>query len=308
MEDKNTVLVVDDDPRILATINRLLRPRYRVLLAEGGEQALALLRQNKVQIVVSDQRMPSMTGVELLTKVKQVSPQSLRVLLTGYSDLEAIEQAINKGEVYRFLNKPWKNSEFLDLMAECIVIYNNIAQAEPVIETPVVANNKTKEAMLLLDAGNDLYPVIEPLFKNRMDILYAGGEKQAVQHIGEGQVSVILLALSKNSDSELALIKTLKTISPNVLVLVLADSRDAHQMIDLINEGQVYRYMTRPAKMGTLKMYLVSAMRYHQNLLQHPVLAQRHAVTSIKEKAQQKIAVGLLARFKSLGQIFRQRV
>ncbi|MCB0356980.1 MAG: hybrid sensor histidine kinase/response regulator, partial [Bdellovibrionales bacterium] len=105
---KYEILLVDDEIDNVDALERLFRKSYTVHKATSGKQALEILRQNPhIALILSDQRMPEMTGVELLKKSIKTHPDTLRILLTGYTDIESIVSSINKGEVYRYLNKPW---------------------------------------------------------------------------------------------------------------------------------------------------------------------------------------------------------
>ena len=103
---RGTVLFVDDERRVLTSMRAMVRRDYEVLLANSGAEALDVLRDADVDVIVSDQRMPGMTGVEVLKQVKTLAPRAMRILLTGYADLQAIEASINEGEVFRYLTKP----------------------------------------------------------------------------------------------------------------------------------------------------------------------------------------------------------
>ncbi|MES2127959.1 MAG: HD domain-containing phosphohydrolase [Pseudomonadota bacterium] len=109
-----TVLCVDDEPNILSSLRRLLRPHgYRVLLAESGAAGLAALEQEAVDLVISDMRMPGMDGAQFLEKVRARWPDTMRMLLTGYSDITSILAAINRGEIYRYITKPWDDNDIV---------------------------------------------------------------------------------------------------------------------------------------------------------------------------------------------------
>src|SRR5262245_43868465 len=114
------LLFVDDEESILTTMRIMFRRHYEVLLASNGEQALELLRNNDVDVLISDQRMPGMMGVEVLREARGIRPRTMRVLLTGYSDFSAIIGSINEGEVYRFVHKPWSNAEFQSIIAQAV--------------------------------------------------------------------------------------------------------------------------------------------------------------------------------------------
>ena len=107
-EQLPTVLLVDDEPSILSALNRLLRREgYRVLTAETGDAALGILARETVKVIVSDQRMPTMTGTDLLARVRTLYPETVRMVLSGHSEIQAVTDAINRGAVYKYLHKPW---------------------------------------------------------------------------------------------------------------------------------------------------------------------------------------------------------
>lgn len=106
MTEKAKILFVDDEKRVLNSMRALFRRNYELFLTTRGKEAVNLVRDNGIDVIVADQRMPGMDGVEVLSAVKEVSPRTVRVLLTGYADPEAIQGSINMGEVFRFLSKP----------------------------------------------------------------------------------------------------------------------------------------------------------------------------------------------------------
>ena len=113
-ETPSTVLCVDDEPNILSALRRLFRPcGYRVLVAESGAQGLEILRSEPVDLVISDMRMPHMDGAQFLKAVKQEWPETVRILLTGYADIGSTIEAINQGEIYRYITKPWTDGDML---------------------------------------------------------------------------------------------------------------------------------------------------------------------------------------------------
>jgi diguanylate cyclase (GGDEF)-like protein len=111
MKRSRTLLLVDDEANILSSLKRLLRPDgYQILTALGAEQGLELLARHRVDVIVSDQRMPGMSGVEFLRRVKVLHPATIRLVLSGYTDLQTVTDAINEGAIYKFLTKPWDDS------------------------------------------------------------------------------------------------------------------------------------------------------------------------------------------------------
>lgn len=115
------VLVVDDEPGILSSLRRLLRgPRYEVLTVQSGEAALDLLAAREVDVIVSDMRMPQISGTDLLARAQALYPDTMRILLTGYSEIDSVVRAINEGGVYRYLNKPWDDQDLLLTVAQAL--------------------------------------------------------------------------------------------------------------------------------------------------------------------------------------------
>lgn len=111
ISNKISVLYVDDEQDNLFSFKAMFRIKYRVLTAATGEEALKLLESKLVHVIISDQRMPQMTGVELLEKVQEKYPDSIRLLLTGYADMNVVIEAVNKGKIFHYLTKPWNEEE-----------------------------------------------------------------------------------------------------------------------------------------------------------------------------------------------------
>src|SRR5690242_10349860 len=105
------ILVVDDEAANLRALERLFREDYEVLTADSGAEAFDLLGQHDVAVLITDQRMPEMTGIELLKNTASIRPRMVRMILTGYTDVDSLIEAINCGQVYRYIGKPWNNEE-----------------------------------------------------------------------------------------------------------------------------------------------------------------------------------------------------
>src|SRR5438067_9475187 len=111
---KCSLLVVDDEPYILATLAALLSTEFEVVTADTGEAAKAILEQREVDIILSDQRMPQTNGVQLLEWVREHAPKTVRLLMTGFAELEEAVEAINRSQVFRYIFKPWRTDELLE--------------------------------------------------------------------------------------------------------------------------------------------------------------------------------------------------
>lgn len=120
-----TLLIIDDEPNILRTLTRLLRrDGYRILSTTDPQEAFSLLAENRVQVILSDQRMPSLSGTEFLSQVKDIYPETIRMVLSGYTDLDTITRAINEGAIYKFLTKPWQDDELRQTIRQAFQRYD----------------------------------------------------------------------------------------------------------------------------------------------------------------------------------------
>jgi len=106
-----TILYVDDEQNNLVSFKATFRLKYNVLTAISGEEAIGLLDSNDVHVIITDQRMPGMTGVEFLESILDRHPDQMRILLTGYADMNAVIDAVNKGKIFHYLSKPWNEKE-----------------------------------------------------------------------------------------------------------------------------------------------------------------------------------------------------
>jgi diguanylate cyclase (GGDEF)-like protein len=159
---KCSLLVVDDEPYILPTLAALLANEYEVLTADSAEAAQAVLSRREVDLILTDQKMPRMTGVELLEWVRRHSPKTVRLLMTGYTELEDAVEAINRGHVYHYLLKPWRTEDLLQVLRNAAdkfrlerkreELLKQLQDLNQELERRVIARTKElEEANLLLE-------------------------------------------------------------------------------------------------------------------------------------------------------------
>lgn len=117
------VLYIDDEENNLVAFRASLRREFNVYTAVSPETAREYLEKDDLKVIVSDQRMPDKTGVEFFAEIKESHPEPIRILLTGYSDIQAVVDAINKGEVYRYLTKPWDSGDMKTVIHQAVEIY-----------------------------------------------------------------------------------------------------------------------------------------------------------------------------------------
>ena len=141
-DSEHSILCVDDEENILNALKRLLRREgYILKTAKSGLEGLEILKENDIHLVICDQRMPDMGGTEFLAKVKDEYPDIIRVILTGYTDVDSISESVNKGHIYKFLLKPWNDQNLKLEIRQCIEQYK-LAQINRMLQGKVVEQNK----------------------------------------------------------------------------------------------------------------------------------------------------------------------
>jgi len=154
MESKHTILIVDDEESILNSLQRVFHKEgYELITARSGQEGLARLKEEgkEFSLIISDQRMPGMNGVEFLEKAKNIFPQAARILLTGYSDTEAVVEAINKGGIHRYMAKPWNEEELLFHVHQALKQYDLVVENQKLLALTKEQNEELKELNLHLE-------------------------------------------------------------------------------------------------------------------------------------------------------------
>jgi DNA-binding NtrC family response regulator len=124
---KHSILLVDDEPEILFSLRGLLRKEFEVYTAESGAEAIDILKHHPIQVIMTDQRMPGMTGVQLLHQVEGEYPRAIRIVFTGYADIKAVIDAVNQGHIYRYITKPWDPDELLSVLRQACAAHDHLA-------------------------------------------------------------------------------------------------------------------------------------------------------------------------------------
>lgn len=298
---KPNVLMVDDEAMVLRSLERVLGKRYQLFFTTSGEQALSIVRDQRIHAIISDQRMPQMTGVELLAKVKQISPNTTRVLLTGFSDLAAITDAINRGEIYRYVTKPWRNDELVNTVDRAVRLGERAFSSRRT-DTALPSEDRVGgKSVVLLDEHGLHLKELRPLLAKVCPLYHAETIGQTIKLLGQYDVAVLVVDLVSQTDEKVAFIKTLKSHFPALNCIVLAKKADDELAIELINQGQIYRFLQYPIKLGMLKLSLVSGIKYHRQLLRDEVADERHAVEPVTKPLEIKLTSRIAQALRTLG-------
>jgi serine/threonine-protein kinase len=276
--NKARILCVDDEPGILRALSWVLKKDYSISTATSGEEALKVLKDKDFDVIISDQRMPGMMGAELLEKASQIQPQAIRLLLTGYSDMEYVLDSINKGEIFRFIKKPWHIPELKRIVGEAvdIAIGSNTTTATP------AANASNAPKLLLVDDDPEVISMVKEIMGNSESLSIATSISESVIALSDSsKIGVVISDLEVGGVDVSGLLKVLKSKAPEITTVVVSSRSDIQDVINLINQGQVYRFIFKPTKRGALKIMIQSALEKHSKLMQDPSSRRRHMVEKL---------------------------
>lgn len=288
------VLCVDDEPGILRSLKWLLQKQFDVTTAASGHEALALVRESDFDVIISDQRMPGMTGVEFLREVCRLAPRAMRILLTGYSDLEAVTRSMNESEIFRFINKPWHVDELPKVVAEAA----KIAQGHPSPQAiPAAPEHHEADApaapeqVLVIDDSPEVTDALRQLFGGKATFVHANSLAEAIDDLaGETEFGVVVSDTCVGGVDATRLLKLLKERCPDIVTVAVSGQSDAQDIISLINQGQVYRFLQKPVKAGYLKLMLTSAFLKRQQFRDSPDFVKRHTVQGLAGDVREAFA------------------
>ncbi len=273
----HTILFVDDEKPILSSLAFSFEGLYNVLTAQSGAEALNIVKTHYVSVIVSDQRMPFMTGVELLSQVKQISPRTMRILLTGYADIEAIMNSLNAGSVFRFVNKPWDTERLhatIELACQIYDQMNHLAGAAPPQPLQQVDSTpKEKKSLLFVDTPNNL-EALRSLFETEYHVYTADSFGQAMQILQSNEISAMTTEAELNGEESVPFIVALRELTPNLATILLTGNKDASLAIRLINEGRIFRYLVKPFTRQILKDTMREAIAQFSNINSSETIAR----------------------------------
>lgn len=279
------LLCVDDEPLVLNALMRLFRPHYEVGIARSGGEAMQLMSTLPFDVVISDQRMPGMTGVELFNQIREKHPHAMRILLTGYADLQATLDAVNRGEVFRYVTKPWNNDQLrltVQQAMEAAQTRRTPAPVRPLASRPALTVVGREVAapvgILVLDPDPLLAQRVREVAPQRRVVTATTLDEAATALDRDADLGVLLTEARVGRDELVGILSVLRELRPALTSIVAARHTDAEQVIRLINQGQIYRYIGKPVPTERLAIELNGAIRRHLGLRAAPHLAARHRV------------------------------
>ncbi len=336
MHPKLKILFVDDEPHILEALSQLFDSMYDVHTANSGAEAIEYVRQTPdIAIVVSDQRMPQMKGIDVLKAIKEISPDTVRILLTGYADADAILDSVNVGEVFRYIKKPWSTEQIREVMSLAAMTYTTRKQAKSSAPkptapppTPQPVNTITaameqllkqksveenffnklsdthkassteevferaflgksgKPKILVVDDEQGVLVALSQLLSDEYEVITCQSADEAVKLLEQDSFVTLLLTdqrMPKKTGTELLIdSRSIAPLVPKVLITAYTDVED---VIRLINEGQIFRYIQKPWNPEKLRETITEAvMLYKHQITSH--LSSRVDSEDIANKAK----------------------
>ena len=300
-ESKPKLAFIDDEQRILRSMKLLFRKTHDVFITTDPTEYIDYIKNNHVHVAVSDQRMPERVGVDILREVKDVSPSTMRILLTGYADLNAIIGSINDGEIYRYLTKPCKSEELITVVGratEIALTYNPDEDADQ------FDSSGNKQTLLVIDETNELIEQIRKQFSHSYKVLHAESLEEAYDYLANEDIGVCITDINVSGENIAPIIFTLKQDAPHLVVLVQTEFQDAGLLIDLINKGQVYRCLPKPMRASLLEISVNRAFQHHAKLKASPDLVKRYEV---EHDPENDVRIDLSSRVRSLIGKLRKR-
>ncbi|WP_448681922.1 response regulator [Pseudomonas nicosulfuronedens] len=295
------ILFVDDEERILRSLAMQFRRHYDVQVETDPHKALQRLREERIDILVSDQRMPQMTGAELLAQAQEIAPDTLRILLTGYSDLDAAVDALNSGGIFRYLTKPWDPQEMAFTLRQAAEIAQRQAPAEP-IDTKAISRVVAPLNVLLLDEDPETLACVGEFCSAGTHQLHrARNLAEAIVRLNSEPIDILVSDLKLAGEDTAPLLKSLAQAHPRLLSIVVTPFRNTQDLLALINQAQIFRYLPKPIRRGLFEKGLKAAAE--QALLwraQPEQKVARIAEVPREEREREKVGslLGMLGRLR----------
>jgi serine/threonine-protein kinase len=291
-----SLLFVDDEERVTNALKSIFRDTYDVATASSGEEALALVRQQPFHVVVSDQRMPGMLGVEVLREVKTLRPNSVRMLLTGYSDLAAIVGSVNEGEVFRFVSKPWNQDDLQATIGEAVTIAIALEASPP----PRATVRPAQDVVALVLDDHAMARAVREMAGDLCRVVHALNLDDALHTLAANEVAVIMADLESQRVDNTVLLKLLKQEHPQTLVIVTTSRSDSELIISLINEARIFRFINKPVNLTLLQTHIVAALERYYSFKQSPELVGTQRARSSAVVRESSLGQTILGKLKSI--------
>ena len=273
MPKVSPILYVDDEPSNLLLFERYFEDGYAIHTARSGAEALEILDREPIELILTDQRMPGMTGVELLSKVAETRPDVARMIVTAHSDVRVVIDAINSGRVDQYISKPWEPDELqviLDRGLESFALRRRNRELVAQLETAhpervAAAEAPLDEAVVLyVDDEPQNLEVFARAFGKDFTIVTALSGKEALELLGEREIHLIVADQRMPEMTGVELFEIVVRERPETVRIVLTAYLDIEAAVRAINSGGVYRYILKPWSPKEMRVVLERALEVYE--------------------------------------------
>lgn len=249
------ILLVDDEPNVLSSLRRIFRrENYQIETAMSGEEALQVLAKNDFQLMISDFKMPHMDGAELLKRVKNLHPEIIRIMLTGYADTDAVMGAINEGAVYKFILKPWNDDDLRVTVGLALEQYDLLKKNKKLQHENQHQNKQLKQLSKLSNSDSGQLAIM----LNKKHLLNDGQLQEIFKLKQNTKLPVLKLILDKQWVNEKEMRKILRK-ELFVEEVSLAEFQIKQEVLDLLPRSICEQQWTLPLKIENNMLLLVTA-------------------------------------------------
>jgi len=247
--------------------------------------------------------MPEMSGVDFLNQVRILAPRAMRILMSGYADMPAVMRSVNESEIFRYISKPWDVSELPAIVA----LAADIARQQPAVpgKEPAIQPSPTAHSskILVLDYDEATHSAVEMSSGDLCSVVHATNPVDAFRILASEDIGVILAERTLGSMDLTNLLCLLKRQHPEIVSIVLSKTMDSNVLTKMINQGQIFRFLTKPVSAASLRLTLKEALLRRNELLDAPKLSQRYLVDTAspeeKQALQQQAEAAIAARVKN---------
>jgi serine/threonine-protein kinase len=289
LNPRGRVLCVDDEPSVLRALTWLLEKEFQVVTTASANAALKLIPDGDFDVVISDQHMPEMYGVDFLNQVRTTSPRSMRILLSGYSDMQGALRSVNESAIFRYITKPWNVAELTGIVGQAADIARQQINPIPTNTTACESTTMRQGKILVLDDEDSTHSAVEMNAGDLGEIIHATSPVEAFRLLDSEKVGVIVAERMLGSMDLTRLLCLLKRQHPAIVSIVLSKTIDSELLTKLINQGQLYRFLNKPVTPVALRLGIKDALLHHEALINAPTLAHRYQVDALT--AEDRIAL-----------------
>lgn len=282
-QEKPNIIFIDDDPRILRSLNTIFRASHNVYITEDPDDFLDKVRNIPMDVIVCDQKMPQVSGTELLAEVRHIAPDAIRILLTGYAERDDVLDAINEGEIYRYITKPWDTDDLLRTIGDATNIARALREVRGQYDSEAALGQVGCGVMVMFE-NEKIFEKFRYVFQRHYTPYWAKDLDSAMEILLERDIGIILSDVHFCGQDVVSAMNVLKTYFPQIMSIVVTQTQDSDALIDLINYGQVYRCLVRPVSTRLLGDNLRGAAMRHALLRAHPEEQARHQVETLQSE------------------------